>query len=75
MRCHPFTRRFECDRRQPECGTKEGGKAASEAVPHQPDVSMGKEKPQVVDKFLDSRRSNACREKWLDGTYHAGGVK
>lgn len=73
--CHPFTGCFECDRRQPKCRTQEGGKASSEAVSHQPDVSVRKEKTQVVDKSLDSGRSKACPEKWLDGTYNTGGVK
>lgn len=73
--CHPFAGRFECDRRQPERGAQKRGEASSEAVANQPDVSMRKERAQVVDEFLNAGRSGARPEEWLDGTYDAGRVK
>lgn len=73
--CYPFTWSPECNCRKPKRGTQEGGNASSETVPNQPDVSVWKERSQVVDKSLNARRSEACPEKWLDGTYDAGGIK
>lgn len=67
VRCHPFAGGFECDCRQSERGTQEGGEAASETMSHQPDVGVRKEEEQVLDQFLNSRCSRACRERELDG--------
>lgn len=54
VRCHPFAGRFECHCGQSESGTEEGGEAASETVPDQPDVGVRKEEAQVLDEFLDA---------------------